>query len=95
MSTMNAFFGQYGGQYVPAELIPALNQLETEFGKAQKDPDFRKELKSLLCDYAGRPTPLTPCRNLTRGTKTKFTSNAKICCTAAPTRLIRYWGRLF
>lgn len=72
MSTMNAFFGQYGGQYVPAELIPALNQLETEFCKAQKDPDFRKELKSLLCDYAGRPTPLTPCRNLTRGTKTKI-----------------------
>lgn len=25
MSTLNAFFGQYGGQYVPAELIPALN----------------------------------------------------------------------
>lgn len=72
MSTLNAFFGQYGGQYVPAELIPALNQLETQFCKAQQDQSFRKELNYLLCDYAGRPTPLTLCRNLTRGTKTKI-----------------------
>lgn len=55
MSTLNAFFGQYGGQYVPAELIPALNQLETQFCKAQQDQSFRKELNYLLCDYA-RPS---------------------------------------
>ena len=54
MSTLNAFFGQYGGQYVPAELIPALNQLETQFCKAQQDQSFRKELNYLLCDYAVR-----------------------------------------
>ena len=70
MSKLNAFFGQYGGQYVPEALIPALNQLETEFCKAQQDPAFLNELNTLLTQYAGRPTPLTLCRNLTKGTAT-------------------------
>ena len=72
MSKLNAFFGQYGGQYVPEALIPALNQLETEFCKAQQDPAFLNELNTLLTQYAGRPTPLTLCRNLTKGTATKI-----------------------
>ena len=72
MSKLNAFFGQYGGQYVPEALIPALNQLETEFSKAQQDPAFLNELNTLLTQYAGRPTPLTLCRNLTKGTATKI-----------------------
>ena len=47
MSKLNAFFGQYGGQYVPEALIPALNQLETEFCKAQQDPAFLNELNTI------------------------------------------------
>ena len=69
---LNPYFGNYGGQYVAELLIPALNQLEAAFVDAQKDPAFQKELTDLLVNYAGRPTPLTLCRNLTRGTKAKI-----------------------
>lgn len=72
MSQLNPFFGQFGGQYVPEALVPALKELEAAFCEAQNDPSFKAELHELLTQYAGRPTPLTLCRNLTRGTKTKI-----------------------
>jgi tryptophan synthase beta chain len=61
---MSGRFGRYGGCYVPEILVPALEQLEAAFLDAQDDPVFAKELNSLLANYAGRPTPLTRCRNL-------------------------------
>jgi len=57
-------FGRFGGCYVPEILVPALEQLEGAFLDAQDDPAFKAELEGLLADYAGRPTPLTRCRNL-------------------------------
>ena len=61
---MNGRFGRFGGCYVPEILVPALEQLEAAFLDAQEDPAFVAELNSLLANYAGRPTPLTRCRNL-------------------------------
>ncbi|GAA4713912.1 tryptophan synthase subunit beta [Sphingomonas lutea] len=60
-------FGRFGGAYVPEILVPALEQLEAAFIEAQQDPGFAAELGDLLSTYAGRPTPLTRCRNLSRG----------------------------
>jgi len=57
-------FGRFGGCYVPEILVPALEQLEAAFLDAQDDPAFGAELNDLLMNYAGRPTPLTRCRNL-------------------------------
>jgi len=57
-------FGRYGGCFVPEILVPALEQLEAAFLDAQDDPAFAAELNDLLANYAGRPTPLTRCRNL-------------------------------
>jgi len=57
-------FGRFGGTYVPEILVPALEQLEAAFLDAQGDSDFQAELGDLLTNYAGRPTPLTRCRNL-------------------------------
>jgi tryptophan synthase beta chain len=57
-------FGRFGGCYVPEILVPALEQLEAAFLDAQADPAFAAELNDLLANYAGRPTPLTRCRNL-------------------------------
>lgn len=72
MTLLNPFFGEFGGMYVPQILVPALLQLEKAFLDAQADPAFHEEFRSLLTEYAGRPTPLTLCRNLTKGTKTKL-----------------------
>jgi len=60
-------FGRFGGVYVPEILVPALEQLEAAFLDAQEDEAFRVELDGLLTTYAGRPTPLTRCRNLGNG----------------------------
>jgi tryptophan synthase beta chain len=57
-------FGAYGGVYVPEILVPAVEQLEAAFLAASEDPSFHAELDELLAQYAGRPTPLTRCRNL-------------------------------
>lgn len=72
MTRLPAYFGSYGGRFVPEILIPALEQLESAFIDAQADPQFRGEFQALLEDYAGRPTPLTECRNLTRGTASRI-----------------------
>lgn len=72
MAKLDAYFGEYGGQFVPQILVPALEQLEQEFICAQKDPKFQSEFMTLLQEYAGRPTALTLCRNITKGTKTKL-----------------------
>jgi len=64
---MSGRFGAYGGAYVPEILVPALEQLETAFLAAQEDAAFQAELGALLANYAGRPTPLTLCRNLGAG----------------------------
>jgi tryptophan synthase beta chain len=61
---LNGRFGRFGGAYVPEILVPALEQLEAAFLDAQDDPGFQPELGDLLANYAGRPTPLTRCRNL-------------------------------
>ena len=60
-------FGRFGGAYVPEILVPALEQLEDAFLDAQLDEAFQAELADLLSTYAGRPTPLTRCRNLGSG----------------------------
>ena len=61
---MTGRFGAYGGAYVPEILMPALEELEAAFVAAMEDEAFQAELSELLHKYAGRPTPLTRCRNI-------------------------------
>jgi len=51
-------FGPYGGMFVPETLMAPLHELAAEYEKAKADRAFRNELKFLLEEYAGRPTPL-------------------------------------
>ncbi|WJZ03963.1 tryptophan synthase subunit beta [Corynebacterium freiburgense] len=64
MTLLPAYFGEFGGQFVPELLIPALDQLEHAFVDAMNDESFQRELQTYLRDYLGRPTPLTECSNL-------------------------------
>lgn len=59
-------FGPYGGMFVPETLMTALNELTAEYATARQDPEFQNELKGLLTDFAGRPTPLYFAERLTR-----------------------------
>ncbi len=57
-------FGEFGGRYVPETLVPACQELEAAFIEAWADPVFRADLDHLLRTYAGRPSILTECKNL-------------------------------
>jgi tryptophan synthase beta chain len=57
-------FGEFGGRFVPETLVPACEELEREFHVAWADPSFRAELHEVLTEYAGRPSMLTRCHNL-------------------------------
>jgi tryptophan synthase beta chain len=59
-------FGEFGGRFVPESLIPACLELEAAFDDAWHDDSFRAELDAVLRDYAGRPSILTECHNLSR-----------------------------
>jgi tryptophan synthase beta chain len=59
-------FGKYGGQYVPETLMNALIELEDTYAQATHDPAFGRELAAYQSEYAGRPTPLTFCENMSR-----------------------------
>ena len=52
-------FGEFGGQFVPETLMPALTELEEAWEAAQRDPAFQRDLDTFLREYVGRPTPLT------------------------------------
>ena len=59
-------FGEFGGRFVPETLMPACLELEAAFADAWRDPAFRAEFDRLSREYAGRPSILTECHNLTR-----------------------------
>lgn len=64
--TISARFGSYGGSYVPETLVGALEELEKAYRTLIPSPAFRKELRYYLGEYAGRETPLTFCRNMSK-----------------------------
>jgi tryptophan synthase beta chain len=59
-------FGVYGGCYAPETLMPAVAELTRAYLRIRKDKAFLKELGAELADFAGRPTPISYCANLTR-----------------------------
>ncbi|MHC1585910.1 MAG: tryptophan synthase subunit beta [Candidatus Syntropharchaeia archaeon] len=61
---MQKKFGRFGGQFAPEVLIPSLEDLEREFQKHIKNPEFQNELNYYLREFAGRPTPLYFCSRL-------------------------------
>src|SRR5689334_1160380 len=59
-------FGPYGGRFVPETLMHPLQELEDEYHRAQKDPEFQREFEYYLKEFCGRPTPLYFAERLTR-----------------------------
>ena len=53
-----AYFGSFGGQFVPETAIFALEELEDAYNTIAQTKEFKDELGYLLREYAGRPTPL-------------------------------------
>lgn len=66
LQTKKGYYGIFGGQYVPADVAGALQQLEDAYLKYKDDKKFRAELAYYLKDYSGRETPLYFAESLTK-----------------------------
>ena len=66
MTRKKGYFGEYGGQFVPELIMPALYELEEAFQASRQDTSFQKELLEYYQHFSGRPTPLYHAKNLTR-----------------------------
>lgn len=66
MSKYKGFYGEFGGQFMPETLIPALDELEKAFLKAKEDKKFLEDFNYYLREYVGRPSPLYYAANLSK-----------------------------
>ena len=66
MTNPNGRFGIHGGQYIPETLMNAVIELEQAYNHYKEDPDFNRELTTLLNEYAGRPSRLYFAEKMTR-----------------------------
>ncbi|QCS43739.1 tryptophan synthase subunit beta [Natrinema versiforme] len=59
-SNRTGTFGDYGGQYVPEALMPALQELEDAYERyvLENEDGFMDEFRERMRDFGGRPTPL-------------------------------------
>lgn len=60
------YFGEYGGQFIPEVLMPAIDELKEAYFELKDDEDFQNELSYYLKNYAGRESPLYYAENLTK-----------------------------
>lgn len=61
-----AYFGDFGGQFIPETAMFAVEELESAYKKIAKSKEFKDELNYLLKEYVGRPTPLYHAKNLSK-----------------------------
>jgi len=66
------YFDKYGGIFIPETLMPAVIELQKAFASYKNNKKFNDEFNDLLEKYAGRPTPLTYCKNLSKKLKCKI-----------------------
>ena len=59
-----AYFGKFGGQFVPETVMFALDELEAAYESIAKTAEFKAELDDLLKNYVGRPSPLYHAKRL-------------------------------
>jgi tryptophan synthase beta chain len=85
LPNQNGYFGKYGGRFVPETLMDALLNLEIQYKQVIAQNDFQNELKQLLRDFAGRPTPLYPAMRLSSelGIGNIYLKREDLCHTGA------------
>ncbi|MDD1723666.1 MAG: tryptophan synthase subunit beta [Methanospirillum sp.] len=63
---LNTRMGEYGGCFVSETLMYALEELESAYLNILPGTEFQAELAEYMTKFAGRETPLTFCRNMSR-----------------------------
>ena len=66
MINNGGFFGEFGGKFVPEQLVAPLSELEENFYRFIEDEEFLEELSFYLKQYVGRSNPLYFAERLTK-----------------------------
>ena len=62
----NGYFGQYGGSFLPPELVPAFEEINDAYQEICHSAQFINELRRIRREFQGRPTPVYHCARLSR-----------------------------
>ncbi|HBT17469.1 MAG TPA: tryptophan synthase subunit beta [Firmicutes bacterium] len=65
LPSKTGFYGEYGGRFVPEDLIMVLDEVKQAFYRCKEDEEFQNELAYYLKDFVGRPSPLYFAERLT------------------------------
>ncbi len=58
MPDEKGYFGEYGGQIIPPDLLKAINDIAASYAEICDTDVFQNELRDLYSHYVGRPSPL-------------------------------------
>ncbi|MEY4051829.1 MAG: tryptophan synthase subunit beta, partial [Bacteroidota bacterium] len=82
--TMEGYYGDFGGAYIPEMLYGNVETLKTQYLQIMQDPSFQSEFQALLKDYVGRPTPLFLAERLSKEIgATIYLKREDLCHTGA------------
>jgi len=59
------YFGEYGGQVIPPDLVTIMNEIKDAYLEISKSTAFKDELNDLYIHYVGRPSPIFYAKRLT------------------------------
>lgn len=59
-------FGNYGGAYLPPELVPAFEEITQAYQTICNSSQFINELRRIRKEFQGRPTPVYHCERLSK-----------------------------
>ena len=62
----NGYYGEYGGQFLPPELIPAFKEIDDAYEEICHSAQFINELRRIRREFQGRPTPVYHCERLSK-----------------------------
>ena len=62
----NGRFGEYGGAYLPPQLVPAFKEIDDAYETICNSSKFISELRRIRKEFQGRPTPVYHCERLSK-----------------------------
>lgn len=62
----NGYFGEYGGSFLPPQLVPAMEEITEAYNTICHSAKFISELRRIRREFQGRPTPVYHCERLSR-----------------------------
>ena len=66
MPTPDGYYGEYGGAFLPPQLIPAFREIDDAYETICHSAQFISELRRIRREFQGRPTPVYHCERLSR-----------------------------